>query len=65
MNVPYEGFISGAPPAGAEGSYPKRDIPRLAESIQPLAEAEGFLQRGKGEKSPVMYSINGIKNHFK
>ena len=40
----------GAPPAGAEGSFPKRDIPRLAESIQPPAEAGGFLQRGS---SPV------------
>jgi tetratricopeptide (TPR) repeat protein len=38
---------SGAPPAGAGGSFPKRDIPRLAESIQPLAGAGGFLQRGK------------------
>ena len=38
---------SGASPAGAEGSFPKRDIPRLAESIQPPAEAGGFLQRGK------------------
>ena len=39
--------ISGVPPAGAGGSFPKRDIPRLAESIQPPAGAEGFLQRGK------------------
>ena len=38
---------SGAPPAGAGGSFPKRDIPRLAESIQPPAGAGGFLQRGK------------------
>jgi putative SOS response-associated peptidase YedK len=38
---------SGAPPAGAGGSFPKRDIPRLAESIQPSAGAGGFLQRGK------------------
>ena len=38
----------GAPPAGAVGSFPKRDIPRLAESIQPPAGAGGFLQRGKG-----------------
>ena len=38
--------ISGAPPAGAGGSFPKRDIPRLAESIQPPAGAGGFLQRG-------------------
>jgi glycosyltransferase involved in cell wall biosynthesis len=37
----------GAPPAGAGGSFPKRDIPRLAESIQPPAGAGGFLQRGK------------------
>jgi ATP-dependent helicase HrpA len=37
----------GAPPAGAGGSFPKRDIPRLAESIQPTAVAGGFLQRGK------------------
>jgi benzoyl-CoA reductase/2-hydroxyglutaryl-CoA dehydratase subunit BcrC/BadD/HgdB len=45
----------GAPPAGAEGSFPKRDIPRLAESIQPPAEAGGFLQRGNspaGKKIP-------------
>ena len=38
---------SGAPSAGAGGSFPKRDIPRLAESIQPPAGAGGFLQRGK------------------
>jgi homoserine kinase type II len=38
---------SGAPPAGAGGSFPKRDIPRLVESIQPPAGAGGFLQRGK------------------
>ena len=40
-------FLCGAPPAGAGGSVPKRDIPRLAESIQPPAGAGGFLQRGK------------------
>jgi putative endonuclease len=38
---------SGASPAGAGGSFPKRDIPRLAESIQTPAGAGGFLQRGK------------------
>jgi integrase/recombinase XerD len=32
---------------GAGGSFPKRDIPGLAESIQPPAGAGGFLQRGK------------------
>jgi glycosyltransferase involved in cell wall biosynthesis len=37
----------GAPPAGAGDSFPKRDIPRLAESIQPPVGAGGFLQRGK------------------
>jgi len=42
-----KGRQSGAPPAGAGGSFPKRDIPRLAESIQPSAGAGGFLQRGK------------------
>ena len=31
---------------GAGGSFPKRDIPRLAESIQPLAGDGGFLKRG-------------------
>ena len=40
-------FSSGAPPAGAGGSFPKHDIPRLAESIQPPAGAGGFRQRGK------------------
>ncbi len=40
---------SGTPPAGAGGSFPKRDIPRLAENIQPPAGAGGFLQRGKKE----------------
>ena len=40
------GHGCGAPPAGAGGSFPKRDIPRLAESIQPPAGAGGFLQRG-------------------
>jgi 4-amino-4-deoxy-L-arabinose transferase-like glycosyltransferase len=39
-------FVSGAHPAGAGGSFPKRDIPRLAESIQSPAGAGGFLQRG-------------------
>jgi len=46
----------GAPPAGAEGSFLKRDIPRLAENIQPPAEAGGFLQRGNspaGKKIPA------------
>jgi ATP-dependent helicase HrpA len=38
---------SGAPPEGAGGSFPKRDIPRLAESIYPTAVTGGFLQRGK------------------
>jgi DNA polymerase len=41
--------FSGATPAGAGGSFPKRDIPRLAESIQPPAGAGGFLQRGNKE----------------
>ncbi len=46
--------ISGAPPAGAGGSFPKRDIPRLAESIQPPAGAGGFLQRGKQQSLRVL-----------
>ena len=33
---------SGAPPAGAGGSFPKRDIPRLPESIQSPAGAGAF-----------------------
>jgi len=37
----------GALPAGAGGSFQKRDIPRLAESIQPPGGAGSFLQRGK------------------
>ena len=41
------GAVGGAPPTGAGGSFKKRDIPRLAESIQPPAGAGGFLQRGK------------------
>jgi recombination associated protein RdgC len=46
----------GAPPAGAGGSFPKRDIPQLAESIQPPAEAGGFLQRGKNRINKQMAS---------
>ena len=46
--------ISGAPPVGAGGSFPKRDIPQLAESIQPPAGAGGFLQRGKGHHCHTM-----------
>jgi ATP-dependent helicase HrpA len=38
---------SGAHSAGAGGSFPKRDIQRLAESIHPSAGAGVFLQRGK------------------
>ena len=41
------GYGLGASPAGAGGSFPKREIPRLAESIQPPAGAGSFLQRGK------------------
>ena len=37
----------GTPPSGAGDSLPKREIPRLAESIQLPAEVGGFLQRGK------------------
>jgi hydroxypyruvate reductase len=48
------GHGCGAPPAGAGGSFPKRDIPRLAESIQPPAGAGGFLQRGKLRKIKIM-----------
>ncbi len=54
-------FFSGAPPAGTGGFFPKRDIPRLAESIQPPAEAGGFLQRGKDQiviRSRVPLQIN-------
>jgi hypothetical protein len=51
--------ISGAPPAGAGGSFPKRDIPRLAESIQPPAGAGGFLQRGK-EKNPQPIVVDEV-----
>ena len=50
--------ISGASPAGAGGSLTKRDIPQLAESIQPPAVAGGFLQRGKGRV--LSYAISGI-----
>ena len=46
----------GAPPAGAGGSFPKRDIPRLAESIQPPAGAGGFLQRGKNYNVYLQYN---------
>jgi hypothetical protein len=42
-----QNLSSGASTAGAGGSFPKRDIPRLAESIQPPAGAGGFVQRGK------------------
>ena len=48
-------FVSGAPPAGAGGSFPKRDIPRLAESIQSPAGAGGFLQRGKGKQHRFLF----------
>jgi glycine hydroxymethyltransferase len=41
--------ISGAPPAGVGGSFPKRDIPRLVESIQFPAGAGSFLQRDNSE----------------
>ena len=37
----------GAPPAGAGGSCPKYDIPRIAERIQSPAEEEDVLRRGK------------------
>jgi glycosyltransferase involved in cell wall biosynthesis len=37
----------GAPPAGAVGSSPKYDIPRIAERIQSLVGEEDVLRRGK------------------
>jgi glycosyltransferase involved in cell wall biosynthesis len=37
----------GAPPAGAVGSSPKYDIPRIAERIQSPAGEEDVLRRGK------------------
>jgi 2',3'-cyclic-nucleotide 2'-phosphodiesterase (5'-nucleotidase family) len=57
---------SGAPKAGAGGSFPKRDIPQLAESIQPPAGAGGFLQRGKQlpalTASNIVFSRNDPKD---
>ncbi len=41
---------------GAGGSFPKRDIPRLAESIRPPAGAGGFLQRGENTLKSENYS---------
>ena len=51
---------SGAPPAGAGGSFPKRDIPRLAESIQPPAGAGDFLQRGKSESCVCAFNFTPV-----
>jgi len=53
---------SGAPATGAGGSFPKRDIPQLAESIQPPAGAGGFLQRGKQLPALVASNIVFSKN---
>ena len=55
-NTPQEITASGAAPAGAGGSFPKSDIPRLAESIQPPAGAGGFLQRDK----KICYNFRSI-----
>ena len=51
---------SGAHPAGAGGSFPKRDIPRLAESIQPPAGAGGFLQRGKNQSCVCAFNFTPV-----
>ena len=57
---------SGAPSAGAGGSFPKRDIPRLAESIHPPAGAGCFLQRGNlpaAEDNLVFRAARAIFSH--
>jgi benzoyl-CoA reductase/2-hydroxyglutaryl-CoA dehydratase subunit BcrC/BadD/HgdB len=55
---------SGAPPAGAGGSSPKRDIPRLAESIQPPAGAGGFLQRDKYLRDEITGLVSKLEQEY-
>ena len=55
---------SGASPAGAGGSFPKRDIPRLAESIQPPAGAGGFLQRDKYLRDEITGLVSKIEQEY-
>jgi hypothetical protein len=55
---------SGAPPAGAGGSFPKRDIPRLAESIQPPAGAGGFLQRDKYLQDEITGLVSKLEQEY-
>ena len=57
---------------GAGGSFPKRDIPRLAESIQPPAEARGLSAAGSktgtnrwtasGSKMLCSFAFNSINS---
>jgi benzoyl-CoA reductase/2-hydroxyglutaryl-CoA dehydratase subunit BcrC/BadD/HgdB len=55
---------SGAPPAGAGGSSPKRDIPRLAESIQTPAGAGGFLPRDKYLQDEITGLVNKLEQEY-
>jgi len=55
---------SGASPAGVGGSFPKRDIPRLAESIQPPAGDGGFLQRDKYLRDEITGLISNLEQEY-
>jgi len=53
--------FSGAPPAGAGGSFPKRDIPRLAESIQPQRELGAFCSGVTANSPKARYWSSRMK----
>jgi len=55
---------SGTSPAGTGGSFPKRDIPRLAESIQPPAGAGGFLQRDKYLRDEITGLVSNLEQEY-
>jgi Primosomal protein N'' (replication factor Y) - superfamily II helicase len=59
--------LGGAPLAGAVGSFPKRDIPRLTESIQSPAEAGGFLRRDNAAEiiGPAESPLAKIRGRFR
>ena len=48
---------------GADGTFPRHDIPRIAERIHPPVGAVGVLQRGNFEKKlEPLYNTSQVTN---